>query len=85
LSEPGLEGFNGFMGEGSSMAEGRLSLGYSEYIPSLIRVCPEYIPSLYRSQVKLGVNLGRTVVKGEGGCFKLSRKHAVNRALIGVR
>jgi hypothetical protein len=43
LSEPGLEGFNGFMGEGSSMAEGRLSLGYSEYIPSLIRVYTESI------------------------------------------
>ena len=58
--------------------------GYSEYIPSVIRVCPEYIPSLYRTQVELRINLGRTGVKGEGGWFKLSRKHAVRWALIGV-
>ena len=36
--------------------------GYSEYNPSLSRVCPEYIPSLYSTQVKLGLDLGRTGV-----------------------
>jgi hypothetical protein len=57
--------------------------GYSEFIPSLIRVCPEYNPSLFRTKVRLGINLGKTGVKGEGGWFKLLRKHAVTTALIG--
>ena len=57
------EGFNGFMGEGKVVP----TPGYSEYIPRLTRVCPEYIPSLDRTQVKLGMNLRRTGVNGEGG------------------
>jgi hypothetical protein len=45
-----------------SLFEGWYMARYSEYIPSLSRVCPEYIPSLYRTRVKLRMNLGRTGV-----------------------
>jgi len=47
---------------GRGKTKGKSISCYFEYIPSLSRVCPEYIPSLYRSRNEPGIDSGRTGV-----------------------